>query len=134
MDLLLQKKRINPIRDSQARLEKVGKPGSKRFQRFVNKTYLYQHEWDLQPEDFEIAKKSPSPFSLLFDEKIKQLWEPFIDITEEEQEKLLQKLSSTSFRQEEQEDEFGDFVILPSSSENEFVFIEEEEKKKSSNL
>jgi len=115
-------------RDSQARLNKVGRPGSKRYQRYLNKSYLYEHEWNLLPEDFEVAIKSSSLFSALFDEVNRTKWEPFIDVTEEQQEYLLRRLQdvSVSLVEDEQEDEFGDFVMIP--SEHEVLPIVEEVK------
>jgi len=118
------------VRDSQARLDKVGRPGSKRYQRYLNKSYLYEHEWNLEPEDFEVARKSSSPFSALFDEVNRTKWEPFIDVTEEQQEYLLRKLQDASVslvEVDEQEDEFGDFVMI--SSEYKVIPIDEEVKK-----
>jgi len=104
------------VRDSQARLSKVGKPGSKRFKRYINNSFLQDQQWDLEPQDFQLHSLSCSPFSLLFEENNGKKWAPFVDITEEEQNYLL-----SSLHKEEQEDEFGDFVILPREEEIEVI-------------
>jgi len=102
-------------------LNNTGKPGSKRYQRFLNNSFLQEQEWDLQPEDWNIVQFSSSPFTVLFNEKNKRKWDPFVDITEEEQEQLLVELSSSS--NEEKEDEFGDFVFIESEVKQQEVKI-----------
>jgi len=81
-------------KDSSARFEDVGKMGSKRYQRFLNKTFLIDQERQLDAADFNIFVHCCTPFTQLWQEPKKlQVWEPFIDVTEERQEELLVSLS-----------------------------------------
>jgi len=107
------RRRRYAVRDSEARFNRVGKPGSKRHQRYLNNTFLQDQHWDLSPEDFEIVRFSCSPFAALFDEENRRRWEPFVDITEEEQRDLLAHLHCMK---EDNEDEFGDFVVIKSET------------------
>jgi len=114
------------VRDSKP--GKIGKPGSKRYQRYLNKSFLQEQQWDLKKEDFEVFQFSCSPFSLLFEESNKRKWAPFIDITEEEQNQLLSRLRE-AFSEDEKYDEFGDFVFLSSQTLEAKDFEEPEEEK-----
>jgi len=76
----------------------------------LNKTFLHDNQWDLVPEDFTIFRMSCSPFSCFFSEANRKKWAPFVDITEEEQHKLLNQLYGSS--DEELEDELGEWVIV----------------------
>jgi len=105
-----KRQRYVPMRDSQARFSRVGKPGSKRFQRYMNDSFLH-NVLDLEPEDFQLQSVR-STFSLLFEEQNEKKWAPFVDITEEEQDYLLFSMNHVK-KGEEEEDEFGDFVIIP---------------------
>jgi len=81
-------------KDSAARFEDVGKMGSKRYQRFLNKTFLIDQERQLDAADYNIFVHCCTPFTQLWEEPQKlRVWEPFIDVTEERQEELLLSLS-----------------------------------------
>lgn len=103
---------VPPVRDSQSRVNRIGKPGSKRYQRFVNKEYLMQQQWDLEMEDFQCVRFGLTPFSPLFEEHNKRIWEPFLDITEEEEQMMLKQLKERKLLSLEQKDEFGDWVMV----------------------
>jgi len=110
------------LRGDRTSLTNLGRPGSKRYQRYLNKSFLQEQQWDLQPEDWEIVNFSYSPFTVLFDERHKKKWDPFVDITEEEQEQLLVELTCSKL-DEEKEDEFGDFVFIEPEVKHEEVKI-----------
>lgn len=84
------------VRDSQKSRESVGLPGSKRHNRYRNKMDLLDKalsdsESELEIE-VELTVEFRSPFSILFtDSDCKKKWEPFVDITEEEQSELLSR-------------------------------------------
>jgi len=115
------------IKDS--RMGKVGKPGSKRYQRYLNKSFLQEQQWDLKPEDFEVIKFSCSPFSVLFEETNRRKWAPFVDITEEKQNQLLSCLRG-AISEDEKYDEFGDFVYVFSEALQIKDFEDQEEEVK----
>lgn len=78
-------------RESLASRLRVGRPGSKRFQRFLNKEFLETAQEDLESRDWDIIDFSTtgSWFGQLCDEHNRVVWEPFVDITEEEQDYLI---------------------------------------------
>jgi hypothetical protein len=79
-----------------SRETKIGKPGSKRFQRWLNNSYLMGFEEGMEPSDLTIQPPA-SMFNRLFeDETNLHLWEPFVDVTEEQQRKMLNKMCSQS--------------------------------------
>jgi len=119
-----KRRRNITARDSEARFGRIGRPGSKRFQRYINKSFLQDRQLDLEPEDFQVSRLSTSPFSLLFEEEVARKWAPFVDITEEQQDYLLEAMTMTH-KEEEQEDELGDFVIIPREGE---TIVEETEQ------
>lgn len=82
------------IRDSQSRRDFVGRPGSKRFQRHMNKSFLLE-QTEVSREDFYVFPKTRSIFGELMNdsEKLSQ-WENFIEVTEDQQEALLVSLSA----------------------------------------
>jgi len=100
------------VRDSVTRLNKIGRPGSRRYQRYLNREFLQEQQWDLQPEDFQVVCFSKTTFSLLFEEENRQLWAPFVDVTEEEERVMLQRMCSG--RPVEENDELGDWVVIDS--------------------
>lgn len=88
-------------RDSQRTRESPGLPGSRRYNRHQNKMELLDKalsdsESELEIEvDLVIAFKSP--FKVLFeDAECAQRWEPFLDITEEAQHRILTDLYPAS--------------------------------------
>jgi hypothetical protein len=82
-----RQRRWSSPRDSLNKRERVGKPGSRRHQRFMNQVFLLE-QFEYEVED-NIMEFTDSPLSLLFKENNQKLWAPFISITEEEQEQLL---------------------------------------------
>lgn len=82
------------IRDSQAKRDFVGRPGSKRFQRHMNKSFLLEQD-GVSHEDFYVYPRTRSIFGELMndDEKLAQ-WQEFLEITEEQQQNLLVSLSA----------------------------------------
>jgi len=97
----LQKKRNNKFRnrqrDSLASRKKIGKPGSRRYRQWENEFFLirnlseteseyesgFSDDWD------ESYAPSYGPFSVVFEDDNREVWEPFVDITEERQQILL---------------------------------------------
>jgi len=78
--------------------KRIGRPGSKRYQRFVNKVFLIQNEDELEEEDLKvfIAPTFTAFDELLYDDDKMELWKPFLDVTEERERKLLHTLSADS--------------------------------------
>lgn len=81
-------------RDSQKRREFKGRPGSRRHVRHMNKIELIDKalsdsESELEIEvEFTVSFKSP--FTILFEnEEVKEDWEPFVEVTEEDQSSML---------------------------------------------
>jgi len=101
---------VPPVRDSGARFTKIGRPGSKRFQRFLNKEYLTEQQWDLELEDFQIVRFGCTPFTPLFEEHNSRIWAPFIDITEEEEQWMIRQLHEG--KSLEERDELGDWIMV----------------------
>jgi len=108
----LQKKRNNKFRnrqrDSLASRKKIGKPGSRRYRQWENEFFLirnlseteseyesgFSDDWD------ESFAPSYGPFAVVFEDDNREVWEPFVDITEERQQILL-TLSDYDSSQEE---------------------------------
>jgi len=86
-------------RASSARCSYFGRPGSKRFQRYVNKSFLLENEDELRMEDL-IVFQAPTitPLSLLFEERNKKIWEPFVSVTEEQQKNMIAIVEMSSSR------------------------------------
>lgn len=84
-------------RASSTRMHYVGRPGSRRYQRFVNKAYLLQNENAIKiPEDLLVYSIDTSnhPISrVVLDANSRKKWEPFVNITEEKQERLIRNLT-----------------------------------------
>jgi len=97
-----KRKRVANKRDSQARRIVSGKPGSKRHNRFVNQLYLTQasqtEEESQEPDT--LFEEWTSPISLVFEPENKEYWEPFVDITEEEEKFLLDQLAPKKVSQQ----------------------------------
>jgi len=109
---------VPPMRHSHARATRIGRPGSKRYQRFLNKEYLSEQQWDLEFEDFQAVRFGCTPFSALFEEHNSRIWEPFIDITEEEEQWLLRQLEEGKSSNVEERDELGDWIIIQQEEDN----------------
>jgi len=105
---------VPPVRDSQARISRIGRPGSRRYQRFLNNEYLIEQQWDLELEDFQVVRFGGTPFTPLFAEHNRKIWEPFIDVTEEEEQWMLRQLDG---KPTEQGDELGDWIVIEKQTE-----------------
>jgi len=98
-------------RDSLASRYRIGTPGSRRYRKWYNEFYLVQNlsetesatdlsdDWD---SDCEPAYGS---FALVLDGEYKELWDPFIDITEEQQQFLLGYYSDSEYSDTDYENE-----------------------------
>lgn len=85
-----------PQRDSLARRNNIGKPGSRRHQRWLNRMFLMEQEVELELEDFTIFDPARTPLSQIFEDSFyNEIWAPFVDITEEQEEKLLMSIDVT---------------------------------------
>jgi len=104
------------VRESVTRLNKIGRPGSRRYQRFLNKEFLQEQQWDLQPEDFQVVRFSKTPFSLLFEEENREVWAPFVDVTEEDERLMLDRICSG--RPIEESDELGDWIVIGTNNDD----------------
>jgi len=81
-----RQRRWGSPRDVLNKRERVGKPGSRRHQRFLNQVFLLEQEYEVEDSIMEFTD---SPLSLLFEDQNQKLWAPFVNITEEEQQHLL---------------------------------------------
>jgi len=71
------------------RKPRQGKPGSKRYQRWLNASYLMDLEADLEISDFTVEPPS-SMFQTVFDDdEFYTMWCPFIETTEEYELEML---------------------------------------------
>lgn len=87
-----------PQRDSLKRRENIGKPGSRRHQRWMNRVFLMEQEAELELEDFTVLDPAipRTALSQIFEDSyFNEIWDPFVDITEEQEEKLLMALDFT---------------------------------------
>jgi len=116
------------VRDSQKAREFVGRPGSKRHNRYMNKMELLDKalsdsESELEIEiEFKIEYKSP--FAILFeDADMKERWEPFIEVTEQEQTDLLAQLFPSIPRRQ------GKGVEAATAPHERFSALRREERK-----
>jgi len=71
------------------RANNIGMPGSRRYQRHLNKSYLMDQEGELELEDFLIYQHMHNP---IFTTK-SPLWEKLINTTEERQADLLRAIA-----------------------------------------
>jgi len=83
-----------PVTTAPPKSSRIGRPGSKRYQRYFNKAYLLQHSDNVTDEDIQIYVTTRSHFSMLIECGNDQIWESFVDFTEESQEELLSSLSA----------------------------------------
>jgi hypothetical protein len=101
-------------RASTARLSYFGRPGSKRFQRFVNKSFLLDNEDDLNAEDLVVFSSTSTALTLICEESNKKIWEPFVSVTEEQQKNMIAIIEPTR----------GTAAEVPLSSARSFASIE----------
>jgi len=95
--------RARSPRDSIAKRLSPGLPGSRRHHRFLNNFALMESAFSDPESDEEIEYNLTiewkSGFEIIFeDEVVRQKWEPFIEISEEHQEKLLESYYRPSRR------------------------------------
>jgi len=84
-------------RASSTRLHYIGRPGSRRYQRYLNRSYLLEKESNIISEDLLVFNPTITPLSkLLLDPENRKEWEPFRSVSEEKQEQLLQSLKINS--------------------------------------
>eukprot|EP01118_Nematostelium_gracile_P014046 TRINITY_DN53_c0_g1_i1.p1 TRINITY_DN53_c0_g1~~TRINITY_DN53_c0_g1_i1.p1 ORF type:complete len:295 (+),score=74.96 TRINITY_DN53_c0_g1_i1:191-1075(+) len=122
------------IRDSQSRSHNTGRPGSRRYQRFLNKSFLQEQIWDLQVEDFSIkVPTSLSPFTCLFESANNmERWSPFVEVTEEIQCQLLSGLRRKRMRTDQIQLESKTEVFIKTEIEtgsaefDDFVMVDSE--------
>eukprot|EP00026_Physarum_polycephalum_P013626 Phypoly_transcript_14045.p1 GENE.Phypoly_transcript_14045~~Phypoly_transcript_14045.p1 ORF type:complete len:262 (+),score=39.89 Phypoly_transcript_14045:117-902(+) len=80
---------------------RMSKPGSKKYRRFMNNVELLETALsDSEGEEFEIEVEYTvefrSPFTVIFeDDEFRAKWDPFIEITEEEEARLLAMLEAS---------------------------------------
>jgi len=79
-------------RDSLASREQIGRPGSKRYQRWFNGNFLSEQACDLESNaDYRLVEDT-SLFRHLFEAENGELWAPFCDVTEDQQEELFMSI------------------------------------------
>jgi len=92
MPRMAPKRERNPISRSFstnfARATYVGRPGSRRFQRHLNKSFLSAPE-EIEAQDIVFFTSPMTPLSNIFEKGNQRKWEPFRAVTEEEQGILL---------------------------------------------
>ncbi|PRP86709.1 hypothetical protein PROFUN_02858 [Planoprotostelium fungivorum] len=72
------------------RANNVGLPGSRRYRRWLNKSYLMEQEGELEIEDFVLFHQSHQP---VFTTKC-QAWDQFVNTTEEHQGEMLKSMGA----------------------------------------
>jgi len=80
-------------RDSLNSRLKIGRPGSRRYRHWENEYFLIKNLSETESECDEDEEEAYEPsyglFSAVFEEENKEVWEPFVDTTEEQQAILL---------------------------------------------
>jgi len=80
-------------RDSLNSRLKIGRPGSRRYRHWENEYFLLKNlsetESECDSDEEEAFEPSYGLFSAVFQEENKEVWEPFVDTTEEQQAVLL---------------------------------------------
>jgi len=80
-------------RDSLASREQIGRPGSKRYQRWFNGNFLSEQADTLKTRlDFQVVEDTSLFRCLFVNADSAQLWEPFCEVTEDEQDEMLIQL------------------------------------------
>jgi len=105
-----RRRRWIPQRDSLALRRRKGRPGSRRYNRYLNALYLNAAE-DYEESDeneFESVVWEPewtSLFEQLFDDEHAEAWEPFREITEEKENDMLVMLCEVDLGDSSDEEE-----------------------------
>lgn len=105
----LKHRKLRGARDSLNSRMKIGRPGSRRYRHWENEFFLVKNlsETESEYESEYSDKDEPflpgyGAFAVLFEEENAVKWEPFVDITEEEQRILLKIEELTRISQEEE--------------------------------
>jgi len=115
--------KYNGPRDSLNSRYKIGKPGSRRYRQWENEFFLVQNlsetesEYESEYSDGwdEAYEPSYGSFALVLEEENKYLWEPFIDVTEEQQKILLD-----FYEQDSESDRDSEELLEPLSPQEAF--------------
>lgn len=105
-----------PYSDSQLR-SRMSQPGSRKYKRFLNNVELLETALsDSEGEEFEIEVEFRvefrSPFSVIFeDDEFRRDWEPFLEVTEEEENRLLALLEQEAFRKTQKKSRGRDTTV-----------------------
>lgn len=97
-------------RDSLNHRNKIGKPGSRRYRYWENEFFLLKNlsETESELEGCDDWDETLEPvfgaFAAVFEEKNQELWEPFVEVTEEQQRLLLVGLFGGDEEEEEEEE------------------------------
>jgi len=97
-------------RDSLNNRYKIGKPGSRRYRYWENEFFLLKNlsetESELEGSDDWDETLEPvfGAFAAVFEEENQALWEPFVEVTEEQQRLLLVGLFGGEEEEEEEEE------------------------------
>jgi len=84
-------------RASSTRIHYIGRPGSRRYQRYLNRSFLLENERNITPQDLLVFSQITTPLSMVLqDSNHLKNWEPFISTSEEKQEHMLKKLTNGS--------------------------------------
>jgi len=72
------------------------RPGRKRLQRTANRSFLLDKEHEVTVEDFNVfIAPTQTPLTrLMSSQNQKQIWEPFVECTEEQQKELISRMES----------------------------------------
>jgi len=86
-------------RDSLNSRMKIGRPGSRRYRHWENEFFLLKNlsetESECESDDWdESYAPSYGAFAMVFEEGNREIWEPFVDTTEEQQRILLAEYES----------------------------------------
>jgi len=90
-----KRSRYVPIpRISVPRSQYIGRPGSRRYQRFLNRSFLTGQEVEVETQDL-IVFEAPTitPLGSLTEPENRKLFEPFVSVTEEEQQVLFASIN-----------------------------------------
>jgi len=75
-----------------ARATYIGNPGSRRYQRHLNRVFLNAPEGEITPEDIVLYTSPMTPLSHIFEKGNQRKWEPFRSVTENQQQELLRSM------------------------------------------
>jgi len=107
-------------RDSLNSRMKIGRPGSRRYRHWENEFFLLKNlsetESECESDDWdESYAPSYGAFAVVFEEGNRDIWEPFVDTTEEQQQLLLAEYES--------EDDSFEEPLSPLSSPEAFALL-----------